>query len=95
VFHLALLFFAAVQIHETKTALVRLPNCDGTVNYVVCSTLYRPYRLANPHVPFKLCGGPGTLFKKVEHLLFAVPAVIAASWVVLIFFVRALYFEFG
>ncbi|KAF8503574.1 hypothetical protein F5888DRAFT_1004223 [Russula emetica] len=75
-FHAALIFFAAVQIHETKTALVQQANCDGTVNYV-------------------LCGGPGTLFKKVEHLLIAVPATIAVAWVILIFFVRALYFEFG
>ena len=94
-FHLALLFFAAVQIHETKTALVRRPDCDGSDDYVVCSSLYRPYRLANSHVPSKSCGGPGTLYKKVEHFLFAVPATIAAAWVILIFFVRALYFEFG
>lgn len=43
----------------------------------------------------KSCGGPGTLYKKVEHLLIAAPATIAVAWVILIFFVRALYFEFG
>jgi len=75
-FHAALIFFAAVQIHETKTALVRRPDCDGTVDYVSC-------------------GGPGTLYRKVEHLLIAAPATIAAAWFILIFFVRALYFEFG
>lgn len=75
-FHAALIFFAAVQIHETKTALVQLPNCDVTTSYVDC-------------------GGRGTLYKKVEHLLIAVPATIAVAWVILIFFVRALYFEFG
>jgi len=35
------------------------------------------------------------LWKKVEHLLFAVPIIIAASWLVMIFFVKALYHEFG
>jgi hypothetical protein len=75
-FHAALVFFAALQIHETKTALVREPNCDGTVDFI-------------------RCGGPGTLFRKVEHLLIAVPCIIAAAWFIIIFFVRALYFEFG
>ncbi len=51
VFHAALVVFAAIQIHETKTALVREPNCDGTVDYVVCSILYFPNGLANSHVP--------------------------------------------
>ena len=34
-FHAALVVFAGIQIHETKTALVQTPNCDGAVNYVV------------------------------------------------------------
>jgi len=76
VFHAALVVFAGIQIHETKTALVRRPNCDGTVDYVSC-------------------GGPGTLYKKVEHFLIIVPCIIAAAWLVMIFFVRALYYEFG
>src|SRR6266436_6178764 len=50
VFHASLVIFAAIQIHETKTALVRQPNCDSTVDYVVCSTLCYPYGLANSHV---------------------------------------------
>jgi len=75
-FHAALVVFAAIQIHETKAALVRSKDCDGTVDYVTC-------------------GGPGTLYTKVEHFLFAVPIVIAAAWVIMIFFVRALYSEFG
>ena len=36
VFHVALVVFSAIQIHETRTALVRTPDCDGTVDYVVC-----------------------------------------------------------
>ncbi|KAF8478693.1 hypothetical protein DFH94DRAFT_66981 [Russula ochroleuca] len=76
VFHVALVVFATIQIHETKVALVRTPNCDGTVSFVTC-------------------GGKGTLYRKVEHLLIAAPGIIAAAWIVLIFFVRALYYEFG
>ncbi|KAI9466195.1 hypothetical protein BJY52DRAFT_1201837 [Lactarius psammicola] len=76
VFHAALLVFAGIQIHETKAALVRQPNCDGDDDYVTC-------------------GGPGTLYRKVEHLLIAVPCIIAAAWFVMVFFVRALYYEFG
>jgi hypothetical protein len=45
--------------------------------------------------PLKTCGGPGTLYTKVEHLLIAVPIVIGAAWVIMIFFVRTLYSEFG
>ncbi|KAI0006018.1 hypothetical protein BJV74DRAFT_801610 [Russula compacta] len=76
VFHAALIVFAAIQIHETRVALVRRSNCDATVSYVTC-------------------GGSGTLYKSVEHLLFAVPGIIAAAWIIMIFFVRALYYEFG
>jgi uncharacterized membrane protein (DUF373 family) len=76
IFHAALVVFAGIQIHETKAALVRRSDCDGSVDYVKC-------------------GGRGTLYKKVEHFLIAVPAIIAAAWLVMIFFVRALYFEFG
>ncbi|KAI0306591.1 hypothetical protein B0F90DRAFT_1808253 [Multifurca ochricompacta] len=75
-FHVALVVFAAIQVHETRAALVRTPNCDGSVNYVTC-------------------GGRGTLYRKVEHLLIVVPCVIAAAWFIMIFFVRALYYEFG
>jgi hypothetical protein len=39
VFHVALVVFAAIQVHETKAALVQDPGCDGTVNYVVCPTV--------------------------------------------------------
>jgi len=40
VFHAALVIFAAIQIHETKAALVRTSDCDGTnFDYVVCSVL--------------------------------------------------------
>ena len=45
VFHAALVVFSAIQIHETRTALVRRQNCDGSVDYVVCSTLCYSYWL--------------------------------------------------
>ena len=35
VFHLALIVFAALQVHETKTALVTETGCDGNDNYIV------------------------------------------------------------
>jgi hypothetical protein len=47
VFHLALVVFASIQIHETKTALVQQPNCDGSDDYVVCSPLIYSLGLEN------------------------------------------------
>jgi len=35
-FHLALIVFAALQVHQTRTALVTQPNCDGRDSYVSC-----------------------------------------------------------
>jgi len=35
-FHLALLVSAAIQVNQTQTALVTLPNCDGSDNYINC-----------------------------------------------------------
>jgi len=43
----------------------------------------------------KTCGGRGTLYSRVEHLLIAVPVIIGVSWIIIVFFVRALYYEFG
>lgn len=40
VFHLALLVFAALQIHQTETALVTLGDCLGSENYVVGGVLF-------------------------------------------------------
>jgi len=43
-FHLALVVFAALQVHETKIGLVTLSGCDGSVDFVHCDgpgTLYR------------------------------------------------------
>ncbi|TFY72715.1 hypothetical protein EVG20_g296 [Dentipellis fragilis] len=75
-FHMALIVFAAIQVHETRTALVTLPDCDGSVSFVNC-------------------GGAHTLFRKVEPFLIVTPCIIAASWLVMMWFVRTLYAEFG
>lgn len=42
VFHIALMVAAAIQIRETKTALVTMGDCDGSVNYAVsnCCALW-------------------------------------------------------
>ena len=35
------------------------------------------------------------MYSRVEHLLIAVPVIITVSWIIIVFFVRALYYEFG
>ncbi|GLB34970.1 hypothetical protein LshimejAT787_0205350 [Lyophyllum shimeji] len=75
-FHLALMIFAALQVHQTRTALVTLPHCDGRDDFVSC-------------------GGPGTLWKRVEPFLIVAPCVIAASWLMILFWIKQLYGEFG
>ncbi|KAF9532963.1 hypothetical protein CPB83DRAFT_846682 [Crepidotus variabilis] len=74
-FHLALLIFAALQIGQTKTALVTRGD-DCTNDFVGC-------------------GGPGTLWAKVEPYLIVAPCIIAASWISMLFFIKKLYSEFG
>jgi len=54
VFHLALIVFAALQVEQTKTALVLKPNCDGLVDFRNCGgpgTLWRsvePFLIVAP-----------------------------------------------
>jgi len=76
IFHAALIVFAALQVNQTRTALVTIEECDGTFSYVDC-------------------GGPGTLWRKVEPYLIVVPCVIGLSWFFLMFWVKELYAEFG
>jgi hypothetical protein len=35
VFHAALIVMAALQVHQTRTAIVQQEGCDATVNFVV------------------------------------------------------------
>ncbi|EIW85201.1 hypothetical protein CONPUDRAFT_162455 [Coniophora puteana RWD-64-598 SS2] len=60
-FHLALIVFSALQVHETRDAVE--PD-DG-------------------------------LFKTVEPFLIVAPCIIAASWFVMMWFIKELYIEFG
>jgi len=71
-FQLAMIIFSALQVRQTRTALVT----RGGTCYLGCE-------------------GPGSLWAAVEPLLIAVPCVLAASWLTLIYWTRALYFEFG
>ncbi|KAF8575547.1 hypothetical protein K439DRAFT_1655439 [Ramaria rubella] len=73
IFQVAMMVFSALQVRQTKTALVKTPGQQ-------CYTT---------------CDGPGSLWSVVEPLLITVPCVLAASWVALVWWTRALYFEFG
>ncbi|OJT06077.1 UPF0658 Golgi apparatus membrane protein C23H3.04 [Trametes pubescens] len=75
-FHSALVVMAALQVHETRAALVLDASANWTTNYVGG-------------------GGPGTLWQTVFPFLIVSPVIIGVSWLVLIFFVRELYHEFG
>ncbi|TDL27457.1 hypothetical protein BD410DRAFT_782539 [Rickenella mellea] len=74
-FHLALVVFAALQVHEARSALV--------------------FKTGNPCTDLIGCDIPGSIWRRVEPFLITAPCVIAASWFVLIFYVRALFGEFG
>ncbi|KAF8654126.1 hypothetical protein AX16_003657 [Volvariella volvacea WC 439] len=56
VFHLAMLVFAALQIHQTRTALVTLGDCPGSVDFVNCGgegtlwTRVQPFLIVAPCV---------------------------------------------
>ena len=41
------------------------------------------------------CGGPDTLWRKVEPFLIVAPSVIAASLLAMLFWIKQLYAEFG
>jgi len=73
-FHVGLVVFGALEVHEAHKALVFNPG---------------------PCTDFVGCEGPGTLWHEVEPFLIVVPCIIAASWCIMIFFVRELYSEFG
>ena len=46
VFHVALVVFSAIQIHETRTALVQPDSCDqGNLTYVVCPSFIHSFNL--------------------------------------------------
>ncbi|KAJ6547546.1 hypothetical protein B0H19DRAFT_273356 [Mycena capillaripes] len=75
-FHMALIAFAAIQIHETKSALLNVVDCTTNFN------------LTN-------CDGPGSLWRAVKPFLIVVPCVLGAGGVVIMFWTKELYSEFG
>ncbi|KAF8502564.1 hypothetical protein BU17DRAFT_101944 [Hysterangium stoloniferum] len=72
-FQVAMMIFSALQIRQTKTALVKNPGGACFTN----------------------CDGPGSLWAEVEPLLIAVPCILGASWLPLVWFTRKLFYEFG
>ncbi|KAL1673353.1 hypothetical protein EV122DRAFT_270608 [Schizophyllum commune] len=77
-FHLALMVMAALQVHQTRTALVTMSAAD-------CASNFDEVR----------CAGPGTLWNRVEPYLIVAPCLIGASLLVMIFWMKHLYAEFG
>lgn len=95
VFHCALIVFAALQVHQTQSALVTQVGCISTDDF------YYVVRWSVGHVGHSLipspqnCAGPGTLWNRVQPFLIVVPCVIALSLFVMMFWVKELYNEFG
>ncbi|KAJ3733019.1 hypothetical protein DFJ43DRAFT_272807 [Lentinula guzmanii] len=79
-FHLALIVSAALQVHQTRDALI-----NGSVD---CSDPTATNYLIN-------CDVPGSLWRKIEPFLIVTPCVIAASWLIMMFWIKQLYGEFG
>lgn len=77
-FHLALMVMAALQVEQTKTALVTRSEDDCATNFSEVN-----------------CTGPGTLWNRVEPYLIVAPCLIAASLLLMIFWTKQLYAEFG
>ncbi|KAF7970006.1 hypothetical protein HWV62_25368 [Athelia sp. TMB] len=77
IFHLSLIVMSALQIHQTRDALLDPKGCDDSTK------------------PYVQCSGPGTLINKVQPFLIVVPIVLAAAWVLIAFWIRELYAEFG
>ncbi|KAI0721710.1 hypothetical protein C8T65DRAFT_203108 [Cerioporus squamosus] len=75
-FHAALLVMAALQVHETRTALVTNPGKNWTQDYLNGD-------------------GSGTVWSHVFPFLVVSPVVIGVTWLVMMWFVRQLYYEFG
>jgi len=80
-FHLDLIVSAALQVHQTRDSLIN--GTGGDCNDPSAATY-----LIN-------CDVPGSLWRRVLPFLVVTPCVIAASWLVLLFWVKQLYDEFG
>jgi hypothetical protein len=79
IFHAGLIVMAALQVRQTHEALVQ-PDSE------VCAT---------PNTSdsyFLECGG---LWREVEPFLIVVPCILTLSWLIILFWIKALYDEFG
>jgi hypothetical protein len=76
-FHLALIVSAALQVHQTRDALLTGSDCS------------------TPSPSLINCDVPGSLWRKILPYLIVTPCVIAAAWLVILFWVKQLYGEFG
>ncbi|KAF8636604.1 hypothetical protein AX17_003414 [Amanita inopinata Kibby_2008] len=55
VFHVALMIAAVLQVRQSKVALVRLHNCDGTVNVINCGGVGTLWRKIQPFLVVAPC----------------------------------------
>ncbi|KAJ3571884.1 hypothetical protein NP233_g3456 [Leucocoprinus birnbaumii] len=76
---LAMMVFAALQVHQTRTALVQEDDIQSCLN----------------NFSEALCGGSGSLWQRVQPFLVVAPCIIAASWLFMLFWIKQLYGEFG
>ncbi|KAG8729345.1 hypothetical protein FRC12_021044 [Ceratobasidium sp. 428] len=83
IFHAMLIVSAGLQIHQTRIALVNPTNATGNPTDSCAGDGY------------KTCSGPDGLYALVSKFLIVVPAILGASLLVMIYFVRELYHEFG
>lgn len=89
--------FAGLQIHQTRTALVKLTDAQCAANFVYEVRFYAPkiLRFSDVRSRFQACGTSGSLWMKIRPLLIAAPCIIGAAWFVMLFFLKQLYEEFG
>jgi hypothetical protein len=88
---------AALQVRQTKTALVLETGCSATDHYsylVSCDAIGDSMINVDAY-EFQFCDGAGTLWSKVEPYLVVVPCVMAAAWFLMLFWIKQLYAEFG
>jgi len=90
--------FAAIQVHQTHSALVTGSDsdCDASSPNLIVRTFQS---LVTAYVIIMLClqtcDVPGSLWRKIEPFLIVAPCVIAGSWLFMLFWIRQLYAEFG
>lgn len=98
VFHLALIVSAALQVHQTRDALINgsvdCSDPDATNYLIVCPPCWLFVECLISCV-YQNCDVPGSLWRKIEPFLIVTPCIIAASWLIMMFWIKQLYGEFG